>query len=311
MAAAIELAQEKGRVADEIRVERQGRAERRDSARQRVAGGCTVTFWIEDKSGAWTRHEADVGDRSEKGAGLILNQEVEPGQNVMVEGDGFSGGSGGRQRGTIRWCRPTVDGRYRAGVSLTPAAASPAGRVEDFVDYYEVMELSGSASMETVHRIYRILAQRLHPDNRETGSGEAFKTLVEAYRVLSDPEQRASFDSTRGVRQQVQWRVFDQKSATPSMEQEKVKRRGVLKALYMKRLREPENPGMTLIEMESLLGTPREHLDFTMWFLKEQGWVARNDAGRYSITVKGVEQAEKDKVWGGEVSEPLQLEPAY
>jgi hypothetical protein len=276
-----------------------------------LPGGGKITFWIEDKGGSWNRQEGEIGDRSEQGAGLILNQEVEAGQNVMMEGEGFSGGSGGRQKGKICWCRATVDGRFRAGISLTAAAKVGAQPDEDFVDYYEVMELSASASMETIHRIYRILAQRLHPDNVETGSNEAFKKLVEAYRILADAEKRAGFDSTRGIRQQVHWRVFDQRSATPSVEQEQSKRRGVLKALYLKRLRELENPGMNMAELEALLGTPREHLDFTMWFLKEQGWAVRTDNGRYSITVKGVEQAEKLNVWDPRPKEHLQLEPAY
>lgn len=292
-------------------MERRTGTERRQWARQRVPASGKITFWLEDQAGAWTKQEGELGDRSEGGVGLILSQEVEPGQNVMLEGDGFSGGSGGRQKGQIRWCRATVDGRFRAGVALTlPGQSGPKGD-DNFVDYYEVMELSPSASTETVHRIYRILAQRLHPDNAETGSAEAFRTLVEAYQVLSDPEKRASFDSSRGARQRVHWRVFDQRSATPSVEQEQSKRRGVLKALYLKRLREPENPGMNMIEMEGLLGTPREHLDFTMWFLKEQGWAVRTDSGRYSITVKGVEQAEKQRVWDPQPTERLQLEPAY
>ena len=301
--------QDPAAAADKGSVERRTGTERRESPRQRVTGGAKLTFWIEDASGSWTKQEADIGDRSEKGLGLILNRALEPGQNVMVEGEGFSGGSGGRQKGQVAWCRPTVDGRFRAGLSLTGAGS--AARSGEFIDYYEVMELSGSASLETIHRIYRILAQRLHPDNAETGSSEAFKTLVEAYRVLSDPEKRAAFDSTRGVKQQAHWRVFDQSSATPSVEQEQSKRRAVLKALYLKRLREPESPGMNLFEMETLLGTPREHLEFTMWFLKEQGWALRTDNGRYSITVKGVEQAEKQRVRDPQPTNQLQLEPAY
>lgn len=292
-------------------MERRTGTERRETPRQRVPGGQKLTFWIEAKDGSWTRQEAEIGDRSDKGVGLLLGKQVEPGQNVMVEGDGFSGGSGGRQKGRICWCRPTVDGRFRAGVDLAIAANVAGTTDENFVDYYEVMELSAGASVETIHRIYRILAQRLHPDNRETGSNEGFKQLVAAYKILSDPEARAAFDATRGVRQQVHWRVFDQQSASPSVEQEQAKRRGVLKALYLKRLREPENPGMNMTEMETLLGTPREHLDFTMWFLKEQGWVLRTDSGRYSITIKGVEQAEKQKVWSPQPTEHLQLEPAY
>ncbi len=277
-----------------------------------MAPGTKVSLWVEAKGGGWTRLEADMADRSTGGAGLLLSVELATGQALMLEGEGFSGGSGGRQKGQLKWCRATVDGRYRAGIELAAVGAQGSVKTdENFIDYYEVMELSASASMETIHRIYRILAQRLHPDNVETGSSEAFKTLVESYKVLSDPEQRAAFDASRGVRQQVHWRVFDQNSATPSVEQEQLKRKGVLKALYLKRLRDQESPGMNMIEMEALLGTPREHLDFTMWFLKENGWVTRTDNGRYSITVKGVEQAERQKVWepAGR-SEHLQLEPA-
>jgi hypothetical protein len=139
-----------------------------------VAGGARITFWIEDSNGSWTKQDADIGDRSEKGVGIILGRALEPGQNVMVEGEGFSGGSGGRQKGQVAWCRPTVDGRFRAGLSLAGVPSAAAAGSSEFVDYYEVMELSASASPETIHRIYRILAQRLHPDNAETGSSEAF-----------------------------------------------------------------------------------------------------------------------------------------
>jgi DnaJ-class molecular chaperone len=38
----------------------------------------------------------------------------------------------------------------------------------DFVDFYEVLQVSASAEPETIHRVYRLLAQRWHPDNRET-----------------------------------------------------------------------------------------------------------------------------------------------
>ena len=48
------------------------------------------------------------------------------------------------------------------------------------------MQLSASASLETIHRLYRNLAGRLHPDN--------------AYWILSEVGKRAAFDSAGGVR---------------------------------------------------------------------------------------------------------------
>jgi curved DNA-binding protein CbpA len=32
-------------------------------------------------------------------------------------------------------------------------------------DYYEILQISPTAEPETVHRVYRLLAQRCHPDN--------------------------------------------------------------------------------------------------------------------------------------------------
>ena len=61
-------------------------------------------------------------------------------------------------------------------------------------DYYEVLQVSASAEIETIHRVYRLLAQRFHPDNRDTGSPERFRLISEAYNVLSNPEERARYD---------------------------------------------------------------------------------------------------------------------
>jgi DnaJ-class molecular chaperone len=62
------------------------------------------------------------------------------------------------------------------------------------VDYYEVLQISANAEPETVHRVYRLLAQRFHPDNIETGDEGKFHALSEAYQVISDPERRARYD---------------------------------------------------------------------------------------------------------------------
>jgi DnaJ-class molecular chaperone len=65
-----------------------------------------------------------------------------------------------------------------------------------YVDYYEVLQVSESAEPETISRVYRIFAQRYHPDNRETGNEVRFREITEAYHVLSNPERRAQFDAT-------------------------------------------------------------------------------------------------------------------
>ena len=64
-------------------------------------------------------------------------------------------------------------------------------------DYYEFLQISPNADADTIHRVYRFLAARLHPDNIETGHAENFQLLKKAYDVLSDPARRAEYDSKR------------------------------------------------------------------------------------------------------------------
>src|SRR5712671_7039169 len=58
-----------------------------------------------------------------------------------------------------------------------------------FVDHYEVLQISPNADLETIRRVYRIQAQRFHPDNLDTGNAETFRRISDAYEVLIDPRR--------------------------------------------------------------------------------------------------------------------------
>ena len=49
------------------------------------------------------------------------------------------------------------------------------------IDYYEVLQVNSNAEQETIHRVFRLLAQRFHPDNQETGNDDRFREIHEAY----------------------------------------------------------------------------------------------------------------------------------
>ena len=63
-------------------------------------------------------------------------------------------------------------------------------------DYYDVLEVSKSASQEEIKKAYRKIAIKYHPDknpdNKE--AEEKFKEAAEAYEILSDPDKRARYD---------------------------------------------------------------------------------------------------------------------
>jgi hypothetical protein len=237
---------------------------------------------------------AVVTDAHESGIGVRTQMPLQPGEVVVVETCAADGVFGGqlRARGAVRWCAPAAGGGYRAGIEFLPAEPAPDAEPAE-VDYYEVLQVNPKASAETIHRVYRILAQQFHPDNQETGDEKRFRQIVEAYRVLSDPEQRAAYDLRYASMLHARWRVFQSPQAALGPEGEKRKRHGVLRALYAKRQQDPHAPGVTIFELEDLLGIPRDHLEFTLWYLKERGLLVRGDNNRFQITAAGVDYAEE------------------
>src|SRR5439155_7553588 len=74
-------------------------------------------------------------------------------------------------------------------------------------DHYEVLQISPNAEPDTIHRVYRLLAQRFHPDNKQTGSDGRFRMISDAYNVLSDPAKRAKYDVVYNARRKDRWRL--------------------------------------------------------------------------------------------------------
>lgn len=163
------------------------------------------------------------------------------------------------------------------------------------VDYYEVLQISPSAHPDTIHRVYRFLAQRFHPDNQETGSDSRFRQVHEAYEVLSDPERRARYDVVYTQNRRDRWRLISAGDQSENdFEIEHIVRLTLLEALYTRRRVEPQSPAMFTGDLESLLGRPREQLEFTVWFLQQKKWVTRDDNSRLMITADGVEFLEQN-----------------
>ncbi len=67
-------------------------------------------------------------------------------------------------------------------------------------DHYQLLGVARAASREDITQAWRRRARAEHPDHRPPEAGDAaasrFRSLAEAYHVLSDPDRRAAYDST-------------------------------------------------------------------------------------------------------------------
>ncbi|MCR9191193.1 MAG: J domain-containing protein [Gammaproteobacteria bacterium] len=88
-------------------------------------------------------------------------------------------------------------------------------------DYYEILNVTKTASVDEITRSYKKLALQCHPDiiprnlrrenlqvteetiNKAVLAGvERFKTLSHAYSILTDPEKRILYDSDASVQEE-------------------------------------------------------------------------------------------------------------
>lgn len=163
------------------------------------------------------------------------------------------------------------------------------------IDYYEFLQISPHADADTIHRVYRFLAARLHPDNKETGHAENFHLLKTAYDVLSNPATRAEYDARRN--QEAPPKPY---SATvdfmDALDGEVNRRLAVLAVLYFRRRTTPNYPEVSLAEIEERMGFPRDYLDFTMWYLNKKGYITRADNAQFTLSADGVDYVETQRI---------------
>jgi len=274
-------------------------SERRRKPRRKPVEPAEPT-WValHNVPGSSAEIRAKLLDTNELGLGVETDQRLEPDIVVTVEGPIGPQGTITKVWARVVECLP-VRGSFRSGLLFEDSSGNgngaPAASGDPVPDYYEVLQISPNADPDMIHRVYRLLAQRYHPDNKESGDEKAFRAITDAYKVLSEPEKRAKYDVSLHAYRQVRWRIFDQRQAAIGKVAEKSKRKGILDLLYTKRCNEPEKPSMNLHELEDLLGCPREHLEFSIWYLKENGLIMRMDNGRIAVTAKGVDWAEQEE----------------
>src|SRR6478752_1507391 len=63
-------------------------------------------------------------------------------------------------------------------------------------DYYEILSVTKTATVDEIKKSYRKVAMQFHPDRNpgDKAAEEKFKEAAEAYEVLSDADKRAQYD---------------------------------------------------------------------------------------------------------------------
>jgi curved DNA-binding protein CbpA len=164
----------------------------------------------------------------------------------------------------------------------------------EFIDFYEILEISPNANSETIDRIFRYFAQRYHPDNPDSGDRDRFDIVMEAYNTLRDPEKRAQYDIQHKNHSAFRWKLANDASDRKGIERDVDVQNRLLSMLYVKRRQNVSDPGIGNFELETMLGCPAEHLEFHIWYLKEKGWIRRTESGTLAITVEGVDRANSE-----------------
>jgi len=160
--------------------------------------------------------------------------------------------------------------------------------------YYEILQVSPRADQETLERVYRLLAKRYHPDNKNSGDTQKFNSLTEAYRTLSDPETRAAYDAQYESANARDWALIFRTTPSEGADEDRRIYLAVLSILYTARRRDANNSAVGVVHLEKMLGVPEKHLEFHTWYLKEKKWIERNENGGFVITANGVDEVIKD-----------------
>jgi curved DNA-binding protein CbpA len=165
--------------------------------------------------------------------------------------------------------------------------------MEEFIDFYELLQISPNAEQETIQRVYRMLAARYHPDNPQTGSSAKFVRLNEAYKTLTDARARAVYDAEYQSKSAQPIEIFKLREFSEGIDGETNRRMGILCLLYNRRRTNPDSPGMSSLDLERLMSMPREHLMFTLWYLREKDCLRQTDTSDFVVTANGVDEVEK------------------
>ena len=163
---------------------------------------------------------------------------------------------------------------------------------EPFVDYYEVLRVEPGCDAKELEAAYHELLKVYHPDHSGSADTVTFNRLIQAYRVLRNPDQRAEYDR---IHAQVNGRLAKgiagdgQEVSERTALQDAEAHASILMALYKARRENAQNAGVVGYYLQTMLHCSDEEFEFHKWYLKEKGFVAVTEQGTLAITIHGID----------------------
>ena len=161
------------------------------------------------------------------------------------------------------------------------------------IDYYEFLQISPHADADTIYRVYRYLAGRLHPDNPDSGDSEMFRLLKIAFDICRVDRETDTTVLPAGVRRSRPLSVAI--GFMDSVEGEMNRRIAVLAVLYFKRRANPRIPEVSLAEIQRRLGFPARLSGLHHLVPVKKGYFTKAHNSDFTLTAEGVDYIESQR----------------
>ena len=164
---------------------------------------------------------------------------------------------------------------------------------EDFVDLYALLQVRSTCDNTMLDKAFRHFAQQYHPDHSETADIDKFQQVLDAYRLLKDPESRAAYDTEYNSHYKNEEndypKFYDQLVDSTTANADAEAHEEVLFSLYKRRRERADDPGVMRYYIQQKLQCTDESFEFHIWYLKSKGFIELMEDSSLAITIAGVD----------------------
>ena len=180
-----------------------------------------------------------------------------------------------------------------------------------FVDYYKVLQVSPDCDARGLEAAYRLLAKMYHPDHAATANVTKFNEVIEAYKALRNPEQRAQYNLVYATLTGFKFNADEEADGEQTAYDDADAHSKILLFLYQRRRENAQDAGVGRYFVQKMLNCSDAHFEFHLWYLKAKSLIEITEHGTLAITIDGVDHvismsrtAMKEKLLIGRTIDP-------